>query len=126
MLEPVTQVGSLEASGAHTRRAGTQAATQELPDLLLIERARSGEERAIEALTGSGNRIVLIQNDRERVSERSLLRWSAEVGSLHARRHVDQELLHGRRALLAQVGRVCAGRADELLRHGGGDRRVLK
>jgi RNA polymerase sigma-70 factor (ECF subfamily) len=50
MLEPVTQVGSLEASGAHTRRAGTQAATQELPDLLLIERARSGEERAIEAL----------------------------------------------------------------------------
>jgi len=50
MLEPVTQVGSLEASGAHSRRAGTQAATQELPDLLLIERARSGEERAIEAL----------------------------------------------------------------------------
>ena len=50
MLEPMTQVGSLEASGAHTRRAGTQAATQELPDLLLIERARSGEERAIEAL----------------------------------------------------------------------------
>ena len=50
MLEPVTQVGSLETSGAHTRRAGTQAATQELPDLLLIERARSGEERAIEAL----------------------------------------------------------------------------
>jgi RNA polymerase sigma-70 factor, ECF subfamily len=50
MLEPVTQVGSLEASGAHTRRAGTQAATQELPDLLLIERARSGEERAMEAL----------------------------------------------------------------------------
>src|ERR1700738_3286439 len=41
MLEPMTQVGSLEASGAHTRRAGTQAATQELPDLLLIERARS-------------------------------------------------------------------------------------
>src|SRR3979411_79355 len=50
MLEPVTQVGSLEASGAHTRSAGTQAAQQELPALLLIERARSGEERAIEAL----------------------------------------------------------------------------
>jgi RNA polymerase sigma-70 factor (ECF subfamily) len=46
----MTQVGSLEASGAHTRRAGTQATTQELPDLLLIERARSGDERAIEAL----------------------------------------------------------------------------
>ena len=50
MLEPVTQFASLEASGARTRRAGTQAATQELPDLLLIERARSGEEQAIEAL----------------------------------------------------------------------------
>src|ERR1700730_9880336 len=46
----MTQVGSLEASGTLTRRAGTQAATQELPDLLLIERARGGEERAIEAL----------------------------------------------------------------------------
>ena len=50
MLDPVTQFASLEASGARTRRAGTQAATQELPDLLLIERARSGEEQAIEAL----------------------------------------------------------------------------
>ncbi len=50
MLEPMTQVGSLEASGTLSRRAGTQAATQELPDLLLIERARGGEERAIEAL----------------------------------------------------------------------------
>src|SRR5260370_7377434 len=50
MLDPVTQFASLEASGARTRRADTQAATQELPDLLLIERARSGEEQAIEAL----------------------------------------------------------------------------
>ncbi len=50
MLEPVTQVRSLEASGTRARRAGTPAATDELPDLLLIERARSGEERAIEAL----------------------------------------------------------------------------
>ena len=50
MLEPVTQVRSLEASGPRARRAGPPAATDELPDLLLIERARSGEERAIEAL----------------------------------------------------------------------------
>ena len=42
------------------------------------------DERAIDTLTGSGSRIVLIQNDRERVSERSLLRWPAEVGSLIA------------------------------------------
>ena len=42
------------------------------------------DERAIDTLTGSGSRIVLIQNDRERVSERSLLRWPADVGSLIA------------------------------------------
>jgi RNA polymerase sigma-70 factor (ECF subfamily) len=50
MLEPVTQVRSLETSDARARRGGTPAATVELPDLLLIERARGGEERAIEAL----------------------------------------------------------------------------
>jgi RNA polymerase sigma-70 factor (ECF subfamily) len=50
MLEPVTQVRSLEASDARARRGATPAATVELPDLLLIERARGGEERAIEAL----------------------------------------------------------------------------
>ena len=49
MLEHVTH--SLDASGALTRRAGTQGAGPEhLPDLLLIERARAGEERAIEIL----------------------------------------------------------------------------
>jgi RNA polymerase sigma-70 factor, ECF subfamily len=49
MLEPVTH--NLEASGALTRRAGTQGGGPEhLPDLLLIERARAGEERAIETL----------------------------------------------------------------------------
>ena len=50
MLEPVTQVRSLETSDARARRGGAPAATVELPDLLLIERARGGEERAIEAL----------------------------------------------------------------------------
>src|SRR6266853_589845 len=50
MLEPVTQVRILEASGAHARRGDTAAAPDELPDLLLIERARAREERAIEAL----------------------------------------------------------------------------
>jgi PAS domain S-box-containing protein len=42
------------------------------------------DERALDTLSGSGSRIVLVQNDRERVSERSLLRWPAEVGSLIA------------------------------------------
>src|SRR5256886_11076557 len=50
MLEPVTQVRILEASGARSRRGDTPAAPEELPDLLLIERARAREERAIEAL----------------------------------------------------------------------------
>jgi len=50
MLEPVTQVRSLETSDARARHGGAPAATVELPDLLLIERARGGEERAIEAL----------------------------------------------------------------------------
>src|SRR5215469_7641896 len=49
MLEPVTH--NLEASGALTRRAGTQGGGPEhLPDLILIERARAGEPRAIETL----------------------------------------------------------------------------
>ena len=50
MLEPVTQLRIVEASGARARRGGTAAAPDELPDLLLIERARAREERAIEAL----------------------------------------------------------------------------
>jgi len=50
MLEPVTQVRILEASAARARRADTATAPDELPDLLLIERARAREERAIEAL----------------------------------------------------------------------------
>ena len=50
MLEPVTQLRILEASGARARRGGTAAAPDELPDLLLIERARAREERAIEVL----------------------------------------------------------------------------
>src|SRR5256884_7989698 len=50
MLEPVTPVRILEASGARARRGGTAAAPDELPALLLIERARAREERAIEAL----------------------------------------------------------------------------
>ena len=50
MLEPMTQTWTVDAA-AHTRRPGAQPAEPHaLPDLLLIERARSGDERAIEAL----------------------------------------------------------------------------
>jgi RNA polymerase sigma-70 factor (ECF subfamily) len=50
MLQPLTQVVSLEPNGAHGRRGGENAAVDTLPDLLLIERSRGGEPRAIEAL----------------------------------------------------------------------------
>ncbi|HEY0768624.1 MAG TPA: sigma-70 family RNA polymerase sigma factor [Steroidobacteraceae bacterium] len=51
MQEPTTQVRGLDTSGVHSRRGGAQVAGPDnLPDLLLIERARSGEEGAIEAL----------------------------------------------------------------------------
>src|SRR5215475_9409500 len=47
MLDPVTQSRSLDTH-ATLRRAGL--GTENLPDLLLIERSRAGEEAAIEAL----------------------------------------------------------------------------
>jgi|SRR5579862_9132579 len=51
MLEPVTQIRSAEPTGTLTRRAGaTPGAAEHLPDLLLIERARAGDGRAVEAL----------------------------------------------------------------------------
>jgi RNA polymerase sigma-70 factor, ECF subfamily len=51
MLEPVPHSRGLDVSDAHLRRAGASGAEPEaLPDLLLIERARGGDTRAIEAL----------------------------------------------------------------------------
>jgi len=51
MLEQVTAVQSQGRSGVPGSRSGTESGGAEsLPDLLLIERARGGDERAIEAL----------------------------------------------------------------------------
>jgi RNA polymerase sigma-70 factor, ECF subfamily len=50
MLQPLTQVLSVEPNGVYGRRAGDNGAVDNLPDLLLIERSRAGEHRAIEAL----------------------------------------------------------------------------
>lgn len=50
MLQPLTQVVSVEPNGLQGRRGGENAVVGALPDLLLIERARAGEHRAIEAL----------------------------------------------------------------------------
>ena len=51
MLEPVLQTRSPDPSGAHVRRGGAPGAEPDtLPDLLLIERSRGSDARAIEAL----------------------------------------------------------------------------
>src|SRR5437764_13775060 len=50
MLLPLTQVQSLAPNGVYGRRPGDNGAVDSLPDLLLIERSRGGEQRAIEAL----------------------------------------------------------------------------
>ena len=51
MLEPGTQARSPDSHNTLTRRAVTSSSgTENLPDLLLIERARGGDEQAIEAL----------------------------------------------------------------------------
>jgi RNA polymerase sigma-70 factor (ECF subfamily) len=50
MLDPRSPL-SLESGVVHTRRGGQAAAPDALPDLLLVERARGGDARAIEALT---------------------------------------------------------------------------
>ena len=50
MLQSPTQVLTVEPNGVYGRRAGDNGAVDNLPDLLLIERSRAGEHRAIEAL----------------------------------------------------------------------------
>lgn len=51
MLEPTREIHSPDASSARARQLSAHGAhPQALPDLLLIERARAGDERAIEAL----------------------------------------------------------------------------
>jgi RNA polymerase sigma-70 factor, ECF subfamily len=51
MLDPVTASRSIDSHAILARRsAGAAGGTDSLPDLLLIERSRAGEEAAIEAL----------------------------------------------------------------------------
>ncbi len=70
MLDPLTQL-SLDSSAAQTRRGGHPAVPEALPDLLLVERARGGDARAIEALTRRyGGRLF-------RVARSVLADWDA-------------------------------------------------
>ena len=57
MLETTVEIHSPDTGGARTRHLSASGThPQVLPDLLLIERARSGDERAIEALIRRYNR----------------------------------------------------------------------
>src|SRR5689334_9943174 len=89
MLEPITQTRALEASAAHTRRPSSQGAEPDaLPDLLLIERARSGDERAIEALVRRYSRRLFrvarsVLPDAERAESAVIEAYVAAFGDLN-------------------------------------------
>jgi RNA polymerase sigma-70 factor, ECF subfamily len=89
MLEPITQTRALDAGGAATRRpGGAPTEPDNLPDLLLIERARGGDERAIEALTRRYSRRLFrvarsILPDAERAEAAVLEAYSAAFGDLN-------------------------------------------
>ena len=89
MLEPITQTGALDAGGAPTRRPGvTPLEPDNLPDLLLIERARAGDERAIEALVRRYSRRLFrvarsILPDAEQAEAAVLEAYGAAFGDLN-------------------------------------------
>jgi RNA polymerase sigma-70 factor, ECF subfamily len=87
MLETIPSP-SLDTSSAHLRRGTTSSAGPDaLPDLLLIERARSGDERAIEALIRRyGRRLFRVARsvltDEERAETAVLEAYLAAFGDL--------------------------------------------
>jgi len=89
MLEPITQTRAVEAGGTHPRRPnGAPAEPDNLPDLLLIERARAGDERAIEALVRRYSRRLFrvarsILPDPERAEAAVLEAYIAAFGDLN-------------------------------------------
>jgi len=89
MFEPISQTRALEAGATHTRRPGAQGAEPDaLPDLLLIERARSGDERAIEALVRRYSRRLFrvarsVLPDAERAESAVIEAYVAAFGDLN-------------------------------------------
>jgi len=87
MLE-TTPSHSLDTSSAHLRRGSTPGSGPDaLPDLLLIERARGGDERAIEALIRRyGRRLFRVARsvltDEERAETAVLEAYLAAFGDL--------------------------------------------
>ena len=90
MLESTSQSRNLEASSALRRSDASSAANAEpeaLPDLLLIERARSGDPRAIEALIRRCSRRLFrvawsVLMDEERSEAAVLEAYLAAFGDL--------------------------------------------
>src|ERR1700751_6030453 len=87
MLE-TTPSHSLDTSSAHPRRGSAPGSGPDaLPDLLLIERARGGDERAIEALIRRyGRRLFRVAcsvlTDEERAETAVLEAYLAAFGDL--------------------------------------------
>ena len=88
MLEPTLQSRSPDIGSAHLRRAAAASTGPEaLPDLLLIERARAGDERAIEALIRRyGRRLFRVARsvlmDDERAESAVVEAYLAAFGDL--------------------------------------------
>jgi RNA polymerase sigma-70 factor, ECF subfamily len=89
MLEPPPQARSVDASGAQVRRVSAPSAEADtLPDLLLIERARAGDERAIAALIRRYSRRLFrvarsVLHDEERAEATVLEAYLAAFGDLN-------------------------------------------
>jgi len=88
MLEPTLRPLGLESpASAHRRRAMPSAAPDALPDLLLIERARAADEKAIEALIRRYSRRLFrvarsVLADDERAEAAVLEAYLAAFGDL--------------------------------------------
>jgi RNA polymerase sigma-70 factor, ECF subfamily len=87
-MEATIQTHTPDSTSAHLRRAGgPTAAPEALPDLLLIERARGGDDRAIEALIRRyGRRLFRVARsvlmDDERAESAVLEAYLAAFGDL--------------------------------------------
>src|SRR5438132_13357101 len=96
MLLPLTQVQSLAPNGVYGRRPGDNAAVDSLPDLLLIERSRGGEQRAIEALVRRYSRrlfrvarSVLVEEDAAESAVQDAYLAAFEIGRASCRERVS-------------------------------------